>query len=74
MGFNKKFLSRQEAADALGISLVTLARRLRDQSIPYVKIAPESSFQQLSSISSSRKLSLTGRCVYEVRGQEKARG
>jgi excisionase family DNA binding protein len=38
MGFNKKFLSRQEAADALGISLVTLARRLRDQSIPYVKI------------------------------------
>jgi len=38
MGFNKKFLSRQEAADALGISLVTLARRLRDQSIPHVKI------------------------------------
>ncbi|SLM18962.1 hypothetical protein SPIRO4BDMA_50477 [uncultured spirochete] len=34
----KRFLSRQEAADVLGISLVSLARRLRDRSIPYVKL------------------------------------
>ena len=34
----KKFISRQEAADALGISLVTLARRLADGSIPFIKL------------------------------------
>lgn len=35
---NKKFLSRQEAADELGISLITLARHLADNSIPHIKL------------------------------------
>lgn len=34
----KKFLTRQETADALSISLVTLARRLADGSIPFIKL------------------------------------
>jgi excisionase family DNA binding protein len=34
----KKFLSRRETADALGVSLVTLARRLRDGTVPFTKI------------------------------------
>lgn len=35
---NKRFFSRQEAADMLGLSLVTLARRLADGTIPFTKI------------------------------------
>jgi len=34
----KKFLTRQETADMLGLSLVTLARRLADGSIPFIKL------------------------------------
>jgi excisionase family DNA binding protein len=35
---SRRFLSRQEAANQLGISLPTLARRLADGSIPYIKL------------------------------------
>jgi excisionase family DNA binding protein len=38
MNIEKRFLSRQEAADTLGLSLVTLARRLADGTIPYTKL------------------------------------
>jgi excisionase family DNA binding protein len=46
------FLSRQEAAIQLGISLPTLARRLADGSIPYTKLGgrvliPAEYFDQL---------------------------
>jgi excisionase family DNA binding protein len=37
-GTSRQIVGKLEAADVLGISLVSLARRLRDRSIPYVKL------------------------------------
>lgn len=34
----KRFTSRQEAAEALGLSLPTITRRLADGSIPHTKL------------------------------------
>ncbi len=50
---SRRFLSRQEAANQLGISLPTLARRLADRSIPYTKLGgriliPAEFFEQLA--------------------------
>lgn len=33
-----KFLSRQETADALGLSLSTVVRRIADDSLPHVRL------------------------------------
>jgi len=35
---SKKFLSRKETAELLGISLPTIARRINDGSIPRIKL------------------------------------
>jgi excisionase family DNA binding protein len=38
MELSKHFLSRKETAEILSVSLPTLARRLADGSIPYIKL------------------------------------